>query len=140
MNLTEEYVLYALIRNELDYCTELRDAKDNEQDTREERRGSQAVVAVLAYDTVDNHDEGTRGAANLETATTQQGNRKTRYNRGVQALFGANARGDGECDGERKREDTHDKARHQVAHEVFLGVAPAEYPDRFRGYGRFYAQ
>ena len=122
-------------RDELDDGTELRKPENDEQNARKERRRCQAVVAVLAHDAVDNHDEGARGAANLEAGAAQQGNSKARDNRRVETPFRADAGGDGERDGERKRQNANDDTRHEVAHEVFLGVAPAESPHGLRGDG-----
>ena len=125
------------VGDELDDGTELRDAENDEQNARKERRRGKTVVAVLAHDAIDNHDEGARGAANLEAGTAQEGNREAGDNRSVETLFRTHARGDGERDGQGKRKDTHDEARHEVAHEVLLGIAPAQSPHGFRGDCRF---
>ena len=121
------------VRDELDDGAELRDAENDEQNTREECRGGQAVVAVLAHDAVDNHDEGARGAADLEARTAQKRNGEARDNRRVEALFGTHARGDGKRNRKRQSQNAHDEARHQVAHEIFLGIAPADRAEQFGG-------
>ena len=72
-------------------------------------------------------------AKHLEAGTAQERNGKTSDNRRIKALFRPHARSDSERNGKRKSQNAHDKPRHQVAYETFLGITPANRAEEFRG-------
>ena len=94
-----------------------------------------AVSEGILRNPVIFHTHGSR-AANLETGTAQERNRKARDDGRVEAPFRTHARSDSERNRKRKRENAHDEARHQVADEAFLAIAPAYRAEKFRGDGR----
>ena len=121
------------IRDELDNRTELSKTENDEEDTGQERCRSKAIITVLAYNAVDNHDECARRAANLEAGTAQQRNDEARDNGGVKALFRTHARSDSKRNRQGESQNADNQARHQVASEILASVAALEATNDFRG-------
>ena len=128
------------VGDKLDNGAKLSQTKNHQKDTRQQSGRGKAVVAVLAYDTVDNHDESASRPANLETGAAQEGNGKARDDGRVKPLLGTHARGDGEGDGQGERQDAHDKPGHQVAGKLLAGIAPPYNTGKFRGNRRLDAR
>ena len=124
------------VRDKLNDSAKLGQAKDNQQDTGQKRCRGKAIVTILAHDTVNNHNKSTRRATNLEAGTAQERNGKASDDCRVKTLFRTHARSDCESDGKRERQNAHNQARHEVAYEVLLVVAPADRAEQFRGNGR----
>ena len=121
------------IRDELDNRTKLCKTENDEEDTGQKRCRSKAIVTVLAYNAIDNHDESARGAANLEAGTAQQRDDEASDNGGVKALFRTHARSDSKRNRQGESQNANNQTRHQVASEILAGVAALQGADDFRG-------
>ena len=76
-------------------------------------------------DTVDNHDERARRAADLYTAAAERRHEKPGHDGCHDARFGRNARRYAERNGQGERHDAHDEARHHIGRQR-LAVVVAE--------------
>lgn len=109
-------------RDELDCGSQLGDPHANEDDTSHERRHGESIDPVLLDDAVDDHDERTRWTSYLDARAAKSGDDEPRDDRGPETSVRRNAAGNGECYGERERNDPNDHPSRQIAKELITVV------------------
>ena len=97
---------------------QLEQAQQKQQYPRQ-RGGNQQVGQPVAFDdAVDDDDEGTGRAADLHMRAAQRRNQQAGDDGGEDALFGIDARGDGEGHGQWERNDADGDAGADVGRQV----------------------
>ncbi len=110
------------VGDELDDRPEPQGAHQEQHHAGQDGGDGQPLDAEVLDDAVDDHDEGARGPSDLHLAAAQQGDDKSADDGGDQSFLRTHARGDTERDGEGQGDDADNDARHQVSHELFLGI------------------
>ena len=101
----------------LDDGSQPQEAEHDEEGTGHERGDGQSLDAVLLDDAVDDDDERSCGAADLDAAASEDGDDQSGDDGRDDALLRRHARGNTESDGQRQRHDAYDDAGHEVGHK-----------------------
>ena len=104
--------------NELDRASELREAHDDEEYARHQRRHRESVDAVLLDNAVDNHHKCAGRPSDLDARPAERRNEEPSHDRGPEAPARRDTTGNGKSDGQRKRDDADDDAGREVPTEL----------------------
>src|SRR5436189_3971077 len=100
-----------------------REAHNHEQYAGDKGCNDEPFVTVFLDDAVNDHDESAGRSTDLNPGTTQNGDHETCDYSCIKTLFGFDARGDGESNGKRKRDNADRKSAHQVTLKLLERIA-----------------
>ena len=87
---------------------------NHQQHTGHQRSQQQATQAIALGDRIENHDKSGRWSGNAVAAAAKQGNQKTGYDSGIQAILRRNPGGNRQRHRQRNGNDANRGASHQV--------------------------
>jgi hypothetical protein len=112
------------IGDEFDRASETGETHRDQEHSGHQSADGEPVHAVLLDDSVDDHDESAGGAADLNAAASQERDEESGHERGDEALFRGDSRGDRERQSERNRDDSDDQPGQKVVGKLCERVAP----------------
>ena len=86
------------VRNVFDQRTEPADSHDDKDDTGEDGCDDQTVGSITGDNSVNNNNKCSGRSANLNTASSEEGDKETGDDRGVKSLFRSDTGSNCECD------------------------------------------
>lgn len=110
------------IRDELDHRSELEDSEKYQKNAGEDGGCHESAESVGLDNTVDYDDERTGRTADLDLAAAEERDEESCYYRRDDSFFRRDAGCYRKGNRKRKRNDTDNRARHEVGHEGFLVV------------------
>ena len=117
------------VGHELDHVPQAGEPHEDHESARHHRRHREAVVAVGLDDPVDEHDEGTGGATDLDAASAQSRDQEPGDDRREEPLLGPHTARDRERQRERQRHDPDLDASRHVAQELAARISLAQNGD-----------
>ena len=106
-------------------------AHDHEQHARHNRTHEETVDAVSRDDAGDYDDKRARGSADLRFGPAESGDQEAGDDGAIDAGLRSKSRGDGECHGQRKSDQSNSDSRDQVE-KKFVTIVCAKTEDRLR--------